>query len=429
MIKTGKAPISLMTYLAIMSVCFVINLPGIAIAPIEGRLKDIIHAGELEVQLLTTLPNFVIIPFILLTGKLSQCRHKLPWIIMALLLYLATAIGYLFADSITWLIIISCLLGCANGILIPFAMGFVVNTFYGKYRTRQLGMKSGISNLAVVFGSFLVGFLIETDNWHLPFIVYLAVILPLAFCYWLKYVPGLSAKEFDKEKETLSSNIEKDITHCIDDIHSSLKDINMKRVWALICNNVCFSFLAMAVIIYLPQMIQTYGWDPSISGEVAAVFFIFVLLAGFVLLPLVRFFRHYTFFGIGIFLLSGLAFITFIHREWAMFVGASLCGIAFGIFQPFVYDKTSYTVTNPKKNILALSFVLTALYAAIALEPFIITGICKLFKVEDENFFALRFSFFAAIGYAVVAFFFKEEFAFSVEPAYIEEPDSALSTK
>lgn len=413
MIKTGKQPITVLTYLAIMSVCFVINLPGIAVTPMEGRLKAILDAPELEVQLLTTLPNFVIIPFVLLTGKLSLSSHKIPWIISALVLYLLCGIGYLFLDSLAWLIIISCLLGVADGILIPFAMGFVVNTFYGKYRTRHLGVKSAVSNLAVVGGSFVVGVLIQSHDWHLPFVVYLAVILPLIFAYWLKYIPGLAAGSITHE-------ITPDISVAAP---SKEKDINIRRVWGLIANNVSLSFIAMAVIIYLPQTVEGLGWNPRVAGELSAVFFIFVLVAGFLLLPYVRLWRHFTFFGISLFLISGLAFITFVGTRWAMYVGSALSGIAFGIFQPFVYDKTSYTVTTQKKAIVALSYVLTALYMAIAIEPFIITGICKLFHVADENHFVFRLSFFLAIAYSVTAFFFRGKFAFSVEKAYISEPD------
>ena len=409
MIKTGKAPVTILTYLAIMSVCFVINLPGISIAPMEGKLRAILHLPELEVQLLTTLPNFVIIPVLLLSGKISLYKNKLPWIICALTLYLFCAIAYLFADSVLFIIIISCLLGCANGLLIPFAMGFIVNTFYGKYRTRQLGMKSAISNLSVVLGSIAVGFLINSKNWHLPFVVYLAVAIPLIFSYWLKNVPGITT-------ELNQGNKKDSLTQAID----------MKKIWALIFNNISFSFLAMAVIIYLPQLIEGFGWNPEITGEITAVFFISVLVAGFLLLPVIRILKEFTFFGIALFLLIGLFFLTFIHTVWSMYLGAVFSGMAFGIFQPFIYDKTSYAVTDSRKTIIALSFVLTALYAAIAIEPFIITGICRLFKILNENYFVFKLSFFLTIAYAFAAFVLRHEFGFSVEKEYISEPDEDM---
>ena len=122
-------------------------------------------------------------------------------------------------------------------------------------------------------------------------------------------------------------------------------------------------------------------------------------------------------------MLTGFGFITFGKSEWSLFLGASFAGTAFGIFQPFIYDKTSYTVTNPVKTILALSYALTALYIAIAVEPFIITGVCKLFHISDENSFVFKLGFFLSIGYVVIAYTLRKKFAFSVEKEYINEPD------
>ena len=195
MVKTGKAPIPLLTYLAIMSISLIVNLPGLAVAPMEGKLKEILHAPELEVQLLTTLPNFIIIPFVLLSGKLSEARHKIPIIVGALIIYSACAIIYLFADSMTALIIISCLLGCGAGLLIPFSTGLIAETFAGKFRMKQMGWQSGISNSTVVIATFAVGWLIQGRDWHLPFIVYLAALIPLIFSFWLKNVPGIHNDE------------------------------------------------------------------------------------------------------------------------------------------------------------------------------------------------------------------------------------------
>ncbi|MDE6422399.1 MAG: MFS transporter, partial [Muribaculaceae bacterium] len=72
MIKTGKSPMTLMTYLAIMSISLIVNLPGLAVTPMLGTLTTIFpHTTQLEKQLLTALPNLLIIPFVLMSGKLS----------------------------------------------------------------------------------------------------------------------------------------------------------------------------------------------------------------------------------------------------------------------------------------------------------------------------------------------------------------------
>ena len=94
-IQTGKGTIALTTLLAIWSVSMVVSLPGLAVSPILGRLHRIFgHATDLEIQMLTSLPSLLIIPFVLLAGKLSVSRNKL------LILY--TGLIIFFADRRQW---------------------------------------------------------------------------------------------------------------------------------------------------------------------------------------------------------------------------------------------------------------------------------------------------------------------------------------
>lgn len=406
MIRTGKSPIPVLTYIAILAVCFIINLPGVAVAPVEGKMKELLHTSELEIQLLTTLPNFVIIPFVLLAGKLSDYKHKIPLIVFALILFLASGIAYMFAKSMTDLIIISCFLGVADGILIPFAMGFIVNSFEGKYRTRNLGIKSATSNLGTVVASFIVGFLIQGNDWHLPFVVYLIAFLPLILCYWLKYIPGFGTVPLAPASYQKPSD---EIKGC---------GLDVGKIWGLIGNNVFFTFVTFTVVIYLPQLLQGYGWNPKISSEITGFFFICVLVAGFFLEKFIKTLKSFVFPVLGCMLIGGLALFFFIKAEWAMYCGSVLVGLAFGIFQPLIYDKTSYAVTDPKKNIFGLSLVLTALYIGIAAEPFVITAIVKIFHITDENHFAFALGFYLAIAYMILASIFRKKFIFGIQPSY-----------
>lgn len=407
MIKTGKTPIPVMTFLAILAVCFIINLPGVAIAPVEGRMRVLLHTSELEIQLLTILPNFVIIPFVFIAGKLSDYKHKLPLIFFSLLLFLGCGIAYLFAKTMTGMIIISCLLGVADGILIPFAMGFIVNSFDGKYRTRNLGFKSATSNFGTVLANFVVGFLIQGGDWHLPFIVYLSAIFPLVIFYWLKYIPG-----FGNTPLTPSSH-QNTFTPTP---HNS--GIDYPKILGLAANNVSFTFITFTLVIYLPQLLQNYGWNPKVAADITAVFFIFVLLAGFILNKFIKTLKYWVYPVLGLMLVGGLALFIFIKAQWAMYCGSFFIGIAFGIFQPLVYDKTSYAISDPKKNIYGLSLVLTALYIGIAVEPFFITALTKIFHIQNENRFAFELGFYLSILYVLVAWFFRKKFTFSIQPDY-----------
>lgn len=123
-INTGKGSISLMTLIAIWSISLTVNLPGLAITPMLGNLDKIFaNTTELEIQLLTVLPNLFIIPFVLLSGKLSLSKSKIRIVVIALIIYLASGILYLFAHDMVDLIVISCILGIGCGLLIPLAAG------------------------------------------------------------------------------------------------------------------------------------------------------------------------------------------------------------------------------------------------------------------------------------------------------------------
>ena len=69
---------SLAVVIAIWSVSAVVSLPGLAVSPIMGDLNKIFpHVSNLEIQMLTSIPSVLIIPFILLSGRLSVARNKI----------------------------------------------------------------------------------------------------------------------------------------------------------------------------------------------------------------------------------------------------------------------------------------------------------------------------------------------------------------
>ena len=72
-VNTGKGTIALWALFGIWSVSALTSLPGLAISPVLDDLTKIFKdATELDVQMLTSLPSLLIIPFILLAGHLSD---------------------------------------------------------------------------------------------------------------------------------------------------------------------------------------------------------------------------------------------------------------------------------------------------------------------------------------------------------------------
>ena len=71
-INTGSRTIALITLVGIWSVSALTSLPGLVASPILGQFTTIFpHATELDIQMLTSLPLLLILPFVLLAGKLA----------------------------------------------------------------------------------------------------------------------------------------------------------------------------------------------------------------------------------------------------------------------------------------------------------------------------------------------------------------------
>lgn len=407
MIKTGKTPIGLMTFCAIMSISLVVNLPGLAVTPMLGTLGKVFpHTTQLETQLLTILPNLLIIPFVLLSGKLSLARHKMAIIVSALALFCASAVWYLFAGSMTQLIIISCLIGCGAGLLIPFSTGLIADTFAGDYRMKEMGLQSGISNSVLVIATFVVGWLSHSSNWHIPFVVYLVGIVPLVLTPWLLKVPGMKSGA-TAEDTTAAATAKSD-----EKIEGG---VQWGRLLTLVTIYFTITFGTIAISYYCPFLIEKKDWGDDLAGSVTAVYFLFILMPGYGLGWFVKILNGATIWISGVVAAIGLALFAFLPSPVTMIIGGAAAGLGYGIIQPLMYDKASTTATDPRKATLALAVVLSANYLAIVVAPFAIDGLRSLFHAGGVPTFAFIVCFIVLAVFSVIAWMMRHTFAFSIK--------------
>ena len=185
-INTGQGTIPLITLIGIWSVSALTSLPGLAVSPILGELSTIFpHATELDIQMLTSLPSLLIIPFVLLAGKLAEKRDFIRLLRVGLWLFAASGVLYLFSSRMWQLMAVSALLGIGAGLIIPLSTGLISRYFTGEYRVRQFGYSSAITNMTLVVATAVTGYLAEV-HWRLPFAVYLLPLISLVLSAYLK---------------------------------------------------------------------------------------------------------------------------------------------------------------------------------------------------------------------------------------------------
>ena len=390
-VDSGSGKIPLITLLAILSISLTVNLPGLAISPIMGKLQSIFpSASEFEIQLLTVLPNLVIIPFMLIAGKLSvKCKQSLL-VTIGLAIYLLAGILYLISDSMIQLIVISALLGVGCGIVVPLAGGLIGQYFSGPARVKYLGMKSGVSNFTIILGTFFVG-LVASHNWHLPFIVYLIPIIPLCL------VPFLTSSYIEKHRISSQESADQSLTAKKDAVpinHNTASPLNftgkqsLKLLIGVIIIYFTITYATEVVSYYLPFTFKHYNLSTGNTGTATSIYFLACTLAGFALPKTIKYLgKDVMIFGAVIIMLSLYA-TGFFHHYIGYLIAVAVMGLAYGTMQPIIYDKATYLAPSAKESSKYFSYVLTANYVGISLTPVVVDGLGKLFDAESNTNFS-----------------------------------------
>lgn len=398
-INTGKGTISLQALLAIWSISAVASLPGLAISPILGDLTKIFpKATELELQMLTSLPSLLIIPFVLVAGKLSEGKQQLEILFWGLLIFFLSGVACLFAKSIFWLILISCLLGIGAGMVIPLSTGLVVEYFTGDWRVRQLGYSSAINNLALVLATALTGYLAEV-NWHLPFLVYTLPGISLLLLGALRHQPSLP-----EPKESLQLQY---------------SAIDRKKLVGLMLFYFFITYAVLVITYDISFLVEHHHMKSSFSGVIIALFFLAIMLPGLFLNRIIHALQSKTNLLSLILAAVGLIMVGYLHQPWLMVVGVLLAGLGYGVMQPIIYDKAA-TIAPPRSATLALSFVMAMNYLAVMVCPFILSLAREVFHMQSE-LFPFRMNGALVLCVAVVACCRRGAFVLGLDERYFTE--------
>ena len=382
-IQTGRGTIPLITLIGIWSISALNALPGLAVTPILGKLSVIFpHSTELDVQMLSSLPSLLIIPFIILAGKLTEKVNFIRLLQVGLAIFALSGILYLFAGKMWQLIAISAMLGVGSGMIIPLSTGLISKYFVGPYRVKQFGFSSAITNITLVVATAVTGYLAEV-NWHLPFVVYLFTLVSLVLSVYLR------RSMISEEGSASITNDEKEETGVPPigpEVGKSKYGVNIKHLLQVMMFYGLSTYLALIVTFNLPFLMEEYHFSSGDSGVMISLFFLAIMAPGLFLNRIVGLFREKTKFYSLLCIAVGLALIWISPKEWVIAPGCILVGLGYGVIQPVIYDKTTHTAV-PKKATLALAFVMMMNYLAILLCPFIIDFFqSTVFHIKSQQF-------------------------------------------
>lgn len=380
-IQTGQGTIPLITLIGIWSISALNALPGLAVSPILGQMSVIFpHSTELDIQMLSSLPSLLIIPFILLAGKLTEKVDFIRLLQIGLGIFALSGVLYLLAGEMWQLIAISAMLGVGSGMIVPLSTGLISKYFSGAYRVKQFGLSSAITNITLVVATGITGYLAEI-NWHLPFLVYLLPIVSLVLSVYLK-------RSMESEGSTSLTN-DKPTAQVSDAVTAEVADskygIHVKHLIQVMCFYGLVTYLVLVVAFNLPFLMEKHHLSSGSSGIMISLFFLAIMAPGFVLNRVVEVCKEKTSFFSLLSIAAGLGLILISPTQWLIAPGCILVGLGYGVIQPIIYEKTTHTALS-RKVTLALAFVMMMNYLAILLCPFIIDFFQSLFHIQSQEF-------------------------------------------
>lgn len=420
----------MMVVIAIWSLSLGINLPGLAVTPVLGDFHGV---SEFKSQLLTVLPNLVIIPFVLLSGRLSLTPHKIPVITTGVVLYVLSGLLYFFTNSFDGLIWISCLLGAGCGLLLPFATGLIADVFTGQYKLRQMGIVSAIGNISLVAATFVVGFLANI-NMHMPFLVYVIPVISLILLPWFKKIP-----RNDLDLDADGNPIPKGVTDidaatpepidvpAEDDADFSTKGQKVvggfylgRTVWTLLAY-FFFVFSTSVPAYYMPYLAPDLKISVETVSIITSMIYFMMFVVGLSLNKMLRLFKAYSFVVAGALLLIGFVLFAVCHSAGWFILASSLLGLGQGMAQPIFFDKATEICVNKSHATLSLAFLQVANYIGIAIVPVIINFFMWIFGVSESNHtfpFIINVAFMVIVFAAIILRY--RHFTFGIHKRYYE---------
>ena len=377
-VESGSGKIPLITLLAILSISLTINLPGLAVSPMLGKLRHVFNSTELESQMLTSLPNLIMIPVVLLAGKLSTPRRQTAILCTGLSIFFVAGLASIFADSMWLLIVLGCAVGVGCGLVVPIAAGIISEWISGPERQSDLGLKSTASNSMVIVANLFVGSIVIV-NWHAAFAVYLIPIIPLCL------MPFMTRRYI--------------LAHRVEKAPAEVKSSSVPAIYAHIDHSKSTSMLIMLIVLYMiltyattsisyyaPFVMEKYGMGTTEVGIVTAAYYFMVAVTGAFVDKLKRIIgKSSIIICLGLVACS-LIVMGYTHSYVVMLIFSLLTGFGYGIIQPIIYDKTTYVAPTPKLGMTYFGYVLSANYMAIMMVPFVDSFFRKLFNAGSPGF-------------------------------------------
>lgn len=366
-----------MLKLSILSISMITVMASAAVSPALGNISSAFpNESMTSIKMILTLPFLFIIPFSLLSSKLTKYFGKKNILILGILIYLVGGVGVVFINSLLSVLFFRAILGAGCGLIMPISQGLIAEFFTGEERVKVTGYSGSASYFMGIISSFIVTYL-SSIKWKYGFYIYLIAVVVLI----------LNVISLPKDNLVLKSKTE-------------TYPFNKKVIWialATILINIAFYAVPANAALFIKT--QNIGSINS-PGIAIGFFMLFGFIAGIILTYIQRITGKFTVaFAI---LLMGLGYISLYlaYNMLPIILGVSLVGFSFGIIYPNIFIATNNICSN-NSNSKELSLVSSCVFLGQFISPLVLQSIGKIFHDTSIRFNFLTLSICLLIGFFI----------------------------
>ncbi|HWR08695.1 MFS transporter [Sporomusa sp.] len=324
------------------------------LVPILANIaKDFPDAGPWLNQLLS-LPSLLMIPAIIITGKLADYVSKKTLLMIGTILFTAGGFGGIFANNIMDLVWTRALLGIGAGIVYPMAPAMIAYLYQGQERAQMLGWTNACGS---VF-SFVLGIgagYAALFHWKYAFYFYLIFVL-VFLMQWAMLPDFPPEKKDDKIAQAkVQSNPHKKLGY---------------RVWLTSFDMIVYMTLSMVLLYKLSLFIVSEHLGTSADvGLATSIQTLASFLISLVFSQVLKRLKRFT-AVLGLACMASGYFFFGIADNFSLVVVAAIClGLSLGIIFPYLMNRVSSVAPNSKKT-LAISLLSMSIYIGQYLSAF-----------------------------------------------------------
>jgi MFS family permease len=351
----------------ILSLSFLSILSGAAVSPALGRIQLAFpDASPLAIQMILTLPPLFIIPFSLLTGRISLILRKRHILFVGLIIYLLAGVGGGLMNNMTMILVMRALLGVGTGLISALSLSLIADFYHGEARSSTMGQSSAIATMGGIVLTLLSGWL-ALFSWRFAFAVYLVSLIALILVYFFLPEPPISSQDLSTKPGKLPFGV----------------------------YGMGFLTILLMIVFYLiPTQIALFIQDAGIgdagqSGISIATMNLAAFIVGLAFGRIRKTLKSLTTVIGLVCLAGGLIALNFVLTFSAVLISLFFAGMGIGTLMPTIFLSTANLVPD-ELNGPALSITNSSLYLGQFISPLFFSVLASLFNYQDVkvNFFA-----------------------------------------